>query len=450
VTLEVMTFGCRLNAYESEAIRREAQAAGLADTVVVNTCAVTAEAVRQARQAIRKLARERPKARIVVTGCAAQTEPATFAGMREVDRVLGNEEKLKSAAWRDTQRAFAASLPSSASGGGLGWGFGIAAEEKIVVNDIMAARETAPHLIDGFEGRTRAIVQVQNGCDHRCTFCIIPYGRGPSRSVPMGEVVAQVRTLAERGYREVVLTGVDLTSYGQNLPGEPKLGALVKSILKHVPELPRLRLSSIDQVEADRDLLDALASEPRLMPHLHLSLQAGDDLILKRMKRRHLRADAIAFCEQARRLRPDIVFGADIIAGFPTETDAMFARSLELVDDCGLTHLHVFPFSPRPGTPAARMPQLARDVVKERARRLRNKGAEALKRHLDREVGARRSVLVETQEMGRTEHFTPVRLKAAEVVGNVLDVHILGHDGRHLMAGMWASLAATHSEASVL
>jgi threonylcarbamoyladenosine tRNA methylthiotransferase MtaB len=430
-----MTFGCRLNAYESEAIRREAQTAGLTDTVVVNTCAVTAEAVRQARQAIRKLARERPNARIVVTGCAAQTEPATFAGMREVDRVLGNDEKLKSAVWRDTQRVLATSQPSSsASREGLGRGFGIAAEEKILVNDIMAAKETAPHLIDGFEGRTRAIVQVQNGCDHRCTFCIIPYGRGRSRSVPMGEVVAQVRTLAERGYREVVLTGVDLTSYGENLPGAPRLGALVKSILKHVPELPRLRLSSIDSIEADRDLLDAFASEQRLMPHLHLSLQAGDDLILKRMKRRHLRADAIAFCEEARQLRPDIVFGADIIAGFPTETDAMFRRSLDLVEDCGLTHLHVFPFSPRPGTPAARMPQVARDVVKERARQLRDKGAEALKRHLDREVGARRSVLVETQEMGRTEHFTPVRLPGPEEAGVILEVRMAAHDGRRLLA----------------
>jgi threonylcarbamoyladenosine tRNA methylthiotransferase MtaB len=421
VTVEVMTFGCRLNAYESEAIRREAQAAGLTDTVVVNTCAVTAEAVRQARQAIRKLARERPDARIVVTGCAAQTEPATFAGMHEVDRVLGNDEKLKGSAWHDTRRALAAN------------DFGIAAEEKIVVNDIMAAKETAPHL-DGFEGRTRAVVQVQNGCDHRCTFCIIPYGRGNSRSVPMGEVVAQVRRLTERGYGEVVLTGVDLTSYGQNLPGAPKLGALVKSILKHVPELPRLRLSSIDSVEADHDLLDALASEPRLMPHLHLSLQAGDDLILKRMKRRHLRADAIAFCDQARRLRPDIVFGADIIAGFPTETEAMLVRSLELVDDCGLTHLHVFPFSPRPGTPAARMPQVARDVVKERARRLRDKGAEALRRHLDHEVGTRRSVLVETQEMGRTEHFTLVRLAVPAEAGVILDVKMAGHDGRSLLA----------------
>jgi threonylcarbamoyladenosine tRNA methylthiotransferase MtaB len=422
VTVEVVTFGCRLNAYESEAIRRETQAAGLADTVVVNTCAVTAEAVRQARQAIRKLARERPSARIVVTGCAAQTEPATFAGMHEVDRVLGNDEKLRASTWQETRRAFA------------GPDFGVAAEEKIVVNDIMAVKETAPHLVDSFEGRTRAIVQVQNGCDHRCTFCIIPFGRGNSRSVPMGEVVGQVRVLAERGYREVVLTGVDLTSYGGNLPGAPRLGTLVKQILKHVPELPRLRLSSIDSVEADRDLLEALGNEPRLMPHLHLSLQAGDDLILKRMKRRHSRADAIAFCDQVRRLRPDIVFGADIIAGFPTETEAMFTRSLDLVDECGLTHLHVFPFSLRPGTPAARMPQVARKVIKERAARLREKGRVALARHLDSEIGAHRSVLVESRELGRTEHFTPVRLKTAGEAGVILNLTMAGHDGRSLLA----------------
>jgi len=421
MSVDVLTFGCRLNAYESEVIRREAEAAGLADAVVVNTCAVTAEAVRQARQTIRKIARERPQARIVVTGCAAQTEPARFAAMPEVDRVLGNEEKMRAAAWADAQRAFASD-------------FGIAAEEKIVVNDIMAVRETAPHLIDGFEGRARAVVQVQNGCDHRCTFCIIPYGRGNSRSVPMGEVVAQVRRLTERGYREVVLTGVDLTSYGGNLPGAPRLGTLVKQILKHVRELERLRLSSIDSVEADRDLIDAFAREARLMPHLHLSLQAGDDLVLKRMKRRHACADAIAFCDQLRRLRPDVVFGADIIAGFPTETEAMFARSLELVDDCGLTYLHVFPFSPRPGTPAARMPQVERAVVKERATRLRQKGAAALARHLDGEVGARRSVLVETHEIGRTEHFTPVRLSAPAEPGAILDLTMAGHDGRSLLA----------------
>jgi threonylcarbamoyladenosine tRNA methylthiotransferase MtaB len=422
MTVEVMTFGCRLNTYESEAIRREAQAAGLTDTVVVNTCAVTAEAVRQARQAIRKLARERPSARIVVTGCAAQTEPATFAGMREVDRVLGNDEKLKGAAWHDTRRAFAAN------------DFGMAAEEKIVVNDIMAARETAPHLIDGFEGRTRAIVQVQNGCDHRCTFCIIPYGRGPSRSVPMGEVVAQVRRLTANGYREVVLTGVDITSYGSNLPGAPTLGLLVKQILKHVPALERLRLSSIDSVEADGDLLDALAQEGRLMPHLHLSLQAGDDMILKRMKRRHLRADAVRFTDQVRRLRPDVVFGGDIIAGFPTESEEMFSRSLALVDECALTHLHVFPFSPRPGTPAARMPQVRHDLIKDRARRLRQKGEAALRRHLDGEVGRRRRVLTESGEMGRTEQFTQIRLAAAVEPGVILDLTVAGHDGRQLLA----------------
>ena len=337
MTVEVVTFGCRLNAYESEVIRREAQAAGLVDTIVVNTCAVTAEAVRQSRQAIRRLARERPDSKIVVTGCAAQIEPTAFAAMTEVDRVLGNADKLQPGTWARTAAALAC-------------GPGAAADEKILVNDIMGLREIAPHLIDGIEGKARAVVQVQNGCDHRCTFCVIPYGRGNSRSVPMGEVVAQVRRLAERGYCEVVLTGVDLTSYGSHLPGAPRLGRLVKQILKHVPELARLRLSSIDLIETDHDLLDALASEVRLMPHLHLSLQAGDDLILKRMKRRHSRAEAIALCNQARRLRPDIVFGADMIAGFPTETEAMFERTLDLVEECGLTYLHVFPFSARAGT----------------------------------------------------------------------------------------------------
>ena len=327
MSVDVITFGCRLNTYESEVIRRQARAADLPETVVFNTCAVTAEAVRQSRQAIRRLKRERPAARIVVTGCAAQTEPGRFADMPEVALVLGNEEKLSAQAWR-AHRDVLARAP-----------FGIAAEEKVAVNDIMMVTQTATHLIDGVEGHARAFVQVQNGCDHRCTFCIIPYGRGNSRSVPMGEVVAQVRTLCARGYREVVLTGVDLTSYGANLPGAPRLGTLVKQILKHVPELERLRLSSIDSVEADPGLLDAFASDERLMPHLHLSLQSGDDLILKRMKRRHLRADAIAFCRQVRRLRPDVVFGGDIIAGFPTETEDMFARSLDLVEECGLTHL---------------------------------------------------------------------------------------------------------------
>ena len=418
MALDVVTFGCRLNAYESEAMRRAANAVGLDDAVIVNTCAVTGEAVRQARQAIRRLRRERPNARIIVTGCAAQTEPATFAAMNEVDRVIGNGAKLDVAAWTQARAALE----------------GNAADGKLAVTDIMAVKETAPHLIDGMDGRVRAFVQVQNGCDHRCTFCIIPYGRGPSRSVPMGAVVAQVRRLFENGYREVVLTGVDITSYGGDLPGSPRLGRLVKQILKHVPELERLRLSSIDAVEVDDGLLDALAEEPRLMPHLHLSLQAGDDMILKRMKRRHARADAVAFCQRVRRLRPDMAFGADVIAGFPTETEEMFARSLALVDDCGLAHLHVFPFSPRPGTPAARMPQVARAVVKERARRLREKGAAALARRLADEIGARRQVLVENGAGGRTGQFMPVRLAAPAIPGTIVDVAIAGHDGRQLLA----------------
>jgi threonylcarbamoyladenosine tRNA methylthiotransferase MtaB len=423
MALDLVTFGCRLNAYESQAMRGAAAAAGLDDAVIVNTCAVTGEAVRQARQAIRRLRRERPQARIIVTGCAAQTEPETFAAMDEVDRVVGNGDKLDVAAWARARAALVA-----------GADFGIGRDDKIAVNDIMAVRETAPHLIDGIDGRVRAFVQVQNGCDHRCTFCIIPYGRGPSRSVPMGAVVDQVRRLVDNGYREVVLTGVDITSYGGDLPGAPRLGRLVQQILKHVPDLERLRLSSIDSIEADDDLLDAFGGEPRLMPHLHLSLQAGDDLILKRMKRRHARADAVAFCERVRRLRPDMAFGADIIAGFPTETGAMFARSLDLIDECGLAHLHVFPFSPRPGTPAARMPQVPRPVVKERARRLREKGSSALARHLDREVGARRQVLAESGQIGRTGQYMQVRLAAPAAPGAIFDATMVGHDGRQLLA----------------
>ena len=415
--VEVVTFGCRLNAVESEVIRREAERAGLRDTIVVNTCAVTAEAVRQARQTIRTLRRERPGAKIVVTGCAAQTEPHTFAAMAEAVRVLGNSEKLSGDAWARTRADF-----------------GVADAPKALVNDIMAVKETAPHLIEAFAGRARAFVHVQNGCDHRCTFCIIPYGRGNSRSVPMGAVVADVQRLAANGYSEVVLTGVDVTSYGADLPGAPKLGMLIKQILKHIPELKRLRLSSIDSVEADRDLIDAFAGEARLMPHLHLSLQAGDDLILKRMKRRHSRKDAIAFCEDLRRLRPDIVFGADMIAGFPTETEAMFANSLALVEECGLTRLHVFPFSARPGTPAARMPLLDRAIVKERAARLRARGARALQRHLDAEVGTTRRVLIEADAQGRTEHFTQVSLATAAAPGAIVDVTIAGHDGKQLIA----------------
>ncbi|MBZ6075579.1 tRNA (N(6)-L-threonylcarbamoyladenosine(37)-C(2))-methylthiotransferase MtaB [Microvirga puerhi] len=414
--IEVVTFGCRLNTYESEAMQRHAEEAGLGEVVIVNTCAVTAEATRQARQSIRRIAREKPGARIVVTGCAAQVEPETFATMPEVAKVLGNHEKMKAETW------------------GALRDFGVGASEKVLVNDIMAVKETAVHLIDGMRGRTRAFVQVQNGCDHRCTFCIIPYGRGNSRSVPMGAVVDQVRTLIGHGSREVVLTGVDITSYGKDLPGEPKLGSLVKSLLRHVPELERLRISSIDSVEADDDLLDAIANETRLMPHLHLSLQAGDDMILKRMKRRHLRKDAIAFCDQVKRLRPDMVFGADIIAGFPTETEEMFTRSLDIVEECSLTHLHVFPFSPRPGTPAARMPQVARDAVKDRARRLRERGEAALLKHLGEEVGARRNVLVETGQLGRTEGFTLVRFDRSVAPGEILPVTIAGHDGKELLA----------------
>jgi threonylcarbamoyladenosine tRNA methylthiotransferase MtaB len=417
MSVEVVTFGCRLNAAESEVIRREAQCAGFTDTVVVNTCAVTAEAVRQARQTIRALRRERPHAKIVVTGCAAQTEPQTFVAMPEADRVLGNIEKLSAESWAKAHAAFA-----------------VDDAPKAIINDIMAAKETAAHLIDGFGGRTRAFVQVQNGCDHRCTFCIIPYGRGNSRSVPMGAVVEDVRRLVANGYCEIVLTGVDITSYGADLPGAPRFGILVKQILKHVPELKRLRLSSIDSVEADRDLLDALASDARLMPHLHLSLQAGDDLILKRMKRRHLRADAIKFCDTVRRLRPDIVFGADLIAGFPTENEAMFRNSLALIEECGLTHLHVFPFSPRPGTPAARMPQLDRAVIKERARRLREAGARALTRHLEAEVGQTRRVLTESDSVGRTGQFTLVKLARSVPSGSIVDLRIAGHDGRRLLA----------------
>ncbi|MGF9756091.1 tRNA (N(6)-L-threonylcarbamoyladenosine(37)-C(2))-methylthiotransferase MtaB [Microvirga sp. 0TCS3.31] len=416
MAVEVVTFGCRLNIYESEAMQRHAQEAGLGEVVIVNTCAVTGEATRQARQSIRRLAREKPGARIIVTGCAAQVEPETFAAMPEVSQVVGNHEKMKAETWASMRD------------------FGIGTSEKILVNDIMAVKETAMHLIDGLRGHTRAFVQVQNGCDHRCTFCIIPYGRGNSRSVPMGAVVDQVRTLVEHGSREVVLTGVDITSYGKDLPGEPKLGTLVKGLLRHVPELERLRISSIDSVEADDDLLDVIANEPRLMPHLHLSLQAGDDMILKRMKRRHLRADAIAFCEQVKRLRPDMIFGADIIAGFPTETEDMFARSLDIVDECSLTHLHVFPFSPRPGTPAARMPQVARDVVKDRARRLRARGEAALLKHLTAEVGAHRNVLIELNQLGRTEGFTPVRFTKPVTRGEIMSVIIAGHDGKELLA----------------
>lgn len=410
------TLGCRLNAYETEAMKELAAAAGVEGAVVVNTCAVTAEAVRKAKQEIRRLARENPGAPVIVTGCAAQTEPETFAAMPEVTRVIGNHEKMQAETWTSLRGADF-----------------IGQTEKVQVNDIMSVKETAGHLIDGF-GRVRAYVQVQNGCDHRCTFCIIPYGRGNSRSVPAGVVVEQIKRLVDKGFQEVVLTGVDLTSWGADLPAEPRLGDLVMRILKLVPDLPRLRISSIDSIEADAMLMQAIATEPRLMPHLHLSLQAGDDMILKRMKRRHLRDDAIRFCEEARRLRPDMVFGADIIAGFPTETEEMFENSLKLVQDCDLTFLHVFPFSPRKGTPAARMPQLTGPVIRDRAARLRAAGDAALARHLAGQQGQTHRILTETPRMGRTEQFTEVAFASDQPEGVILQAAILGHEGARLVA----------------
>ncbi len=415
------THGCRLNAYETEAMKELAAAAGVADAVVVNTCAVTAEAVRKARQDIRRLRRANPRATVIVTGCAAQTEPATFSAMPEVDIVLGNTEKMQAERWARLAPDFTGNT------------------EPVQVDDIMSVRETAGHLIDGFGTRSRAHVQIQNGCDHRCTFCIIPFGRGNSRSVPAGVVVDQIRRLRDRGYNEVVLTGVDLTSWGADLPGEPRLGDLVLRILKLVPDLPRLRLSSIDSIEADPALMDAIAGEPRLMPHLHLSLQHGDDLILKRMKRRHLRDDAIRFCEDARRLRPDIVFGADIIAGFPTETDAAFENSLRLVGDCGLTWLHVFPYSPRNGTPAARMPQVDGRTIRERAARLRDAGSRAVIRHLDAQRDRRITILMESDTVGRAADFTEVTLDRPCPEGTLVPVIVTDHDGARLSARADAS-----------
>ncbi|MBB1492285.1 tRNA (N(6)-L-threonylcarbamoyladenosine(37)-C(2))-methylthiotransferase MtaB [Paracoccus sp. MC1854] len=408
------TLGCRLNAYESEAMAEMAREAGLNGAVIVNTCAVTAEAVRKARQEIRRLSRENPGAPIIVTGCAAQTEPDTFAAMPEVARVIGNHEKMQPATW--------ASLAAPDYG-----------TERVMVDDIMSVRETAGHLIDGF-GRHRAYVQVQNGCDHRCTFCIIPYGRGNSRSVPAGVVVDQIKRLRDRGFNEVVLTGVDLTSWGADLPGQPRLGNLVRRILRMVPDLPRLRISSIDSIEADPELMEAIATEPRLMPHLHLSLQHGDDLILKRMKRRHRRDDAIAFCEEARRMRPGIVFGADIIAGFPTESEAHFENSVKLVQDCGLTFLHVFPYSARTGTPAARMPRVPGPAIKDRAARLRAVGKAALAAHLQAQVGRSHRVLTEGPRIGRTEQFTEVSFAHDLPEGALVEVTITGHDSARLAA----------------
>ncbi|WP_224704084.1 tRNA (N(6)-L-threonylcarbamoyladenosine(37)-C(2))-methylthiotransferase MtaB [Devosia aquimaris] len=404
MAVETLTFGCRLNAYEAEVMKAEAEKAGLDNAIIVNTCAVTAEAVRQARQAVRKARRDNPDARIIVTGCAAQTEARSFGDMAEVDLVIGNDDKMKAASYAPIA-------------------FGAPLNDKVQVNDIMSVRETAGHLIEGMDGRARAFVQVQNGCDHRCTFCIIPFGRGPSRSVPMGLVVDQVKKLVDNGYAEVVLTGVDITSYGPDLPGTPTLGKLSQAILRHVPDLPRLRISSIDSIEADPALYDVVASEPRLMPHLHLSLQSGDDMILKRMKRRHSRADALDIAAKLRALRPDMVLGADIIAGFPTEDEAMFANTLAIVAEADLTHLHVFPYSPREGTPAARMPQVPGAVARERAARLRAAGAQQFARLCASRVGGVETVLVEHDGMGRSEQFVPVQVPGAQA-GELLSVRI--------------------------
>jgi len=410
------TLGCRLNAYETEAMKELSQQAGLENAVIVNTCAVTAEAVRKARQEIRRLRRENPTARLIVTGCAAQTEPETFTAMPEVDAVIGNTEKMQPSTWAGLAADF------------------IGETEACQVDDIMSVTETAGHLIDGFGTRSRAYVQVQNGCDHRCTFCIIPFGRGNSRSVPAGVVVDQIKRLVDRGFNEVVLTGVDLTSWGADLPAEPRLGDLVMRILKLVPDLPRLRISSIDSIEVDDNLMMAIATEKRLMPHLHLSLQHGDDLILKRMKRRHLRDDAIRFVEEARGLRPEMTFGADIIAGFPTETEAAFANSLKLVEECDLTWLHVFPYSPRPGTPAARMPQVNGRDIKERAARLRAAGERQVTRHLAEQQGRTHYILMESARMGRTEQFTEVTFDADQSEGHIVTATIAGTRGHQLVA----------------
>lgn len=409
MTIEVVTFGCRLNTYESEVMRSHAEKAGMANTIIFNTCAVTKEAERQAKQAIRRARREHPDAKIIVTGCAAQVAPEKYGAMGEVNLVLGNAEKMQAESYRF--------LPDS---------------EPVRVNDIMSVKETAGHLVGGFEGRARAFVQVQNGCDHRCTFCIIPYGRGNSRSVPMGEIVAQVRMLVESGYKEVVLTGVDISAYGADLPGKPTLGQMTRRLLAQVPELQRLRISSIDAIEVDEDLFRVIAEEPRLMPHMHLSLQAGDDMVLKRMKRRHLRADALALIARLRAARPDMVLGADFICGFPTETEDMFANTLKLVEEADITYLHVFPYSEREGTPAARMPQVQKPVRKERAARLRALGEEQVRRFLQRQAGQECMVLVEQPGLGRNEHFAPVKVDASLEPGTLVRMRMTGHDGQNL------------------
>lgn len=410
------TLGCRLNAYETEAMKELAAQAELGDAVVINTCAVTSEAVRKARQEIRRLRRAHPQARLIVTGCAAQTEPETFSAMEEVDAVIGNTEKMQALTWQGLSADF------------------VGETERCQVDDIMSVTETAGHLIDGFGARSRAYVQIQNGCDHRCTFCIIPYGRGNSRSVPAGLVVDQIKRLVGRGYNEIVLTGVDLTSWGADLPGAPRLGDLVMRILRLVPDLPRLRISSIDSIEVDERLMLAIATERRLMPHLHLSLQHGDDLILKRMKRRHLRDDAIRFCEEVRKLRPDMTFGADIIAGFPTETAAHFENAVKLVEECRLTWLHVFPYSARPGTPASRMPPVDGQTVKARAARLREIGTARVIAHLQAQVGKTHNILMESAHMGRTEQFTEVQFETDQPEGRIVTAQITGAAGLKLTA----------------
>ncbi|MGV8949246.1 MAG: tRNA (N(6)-L-threonylcarbamoyladenosine(37)-C(2))-methylthiotransferase MtaB [Candidatus Paracaedibacter sp.] len=408
----VVTFGCRLNTYESQVMKELGQTAGLTNSIIINTCAVTAEAERQAKQTIRRLRREHPDAEIIVTGCASQINPQSYANMSEVSRVIGNDEKMKLSSYHQGTN-----------------------HDRVLVNDIMTVRETAGHLVSGFEGKARAFVQVQNGCDHRCTFCTIPYGRGNSRSVAIGEIVAQVKSLVQSGYQEIVMTGVDITAYGADLPGAPTLGQMIRRLLALVPDLPRLRLSSLDPVEMDDDLWQLIGQEPRLLPHLHMSLQAGDDMILKRMKRRHLRADAIAFCEKARNLRPDVVFGADLIAGFPTETDEMFENTLRSIDDCGLTYLHVFPYSSRPGTPASRMPSIPGQVIKKRAALLRQKGKEASYQFFRSCLGQETSLLVESIEKtkdgiivrGKTDHFAPIHLETTQehAIGSVMRAHIM-------------------------
>lgn len=428
---EVITFGCRLNTYESQVIKDLATQAGLENSFIINTCAVTAEAERQARQTIRKLRRENPDAQIIVTGCASQINPVQFSDMPEVTRVIGNDEKMKALSYGNEQN-----------------------HPRILVNDIMSIRETANHMISGFEGKARAFVQVQNGCDHRCTFCMIPYGRGPSRSVPIGEIVTQVRMLIENGYPEIVFTGVDITDYGKDLPGNPTLGEMVKRVLALVPDLKRLRLSSLDPVEMDDQLWHLIAEEPRLLPHLHMSLQAGDDMILKRMKRRHLRADAIGFCQKARKLRPEILFGADLIVGFPTETESMFENTLRIVDECDLTFLHVFPYSSRKGTPASKMPQVPGQLIKDRAARLRKKGQEALQKHFVSQTGYLVTFLVESSEiveghgepmmtvLGKTDQFAPIQvltsIKNEKIIkpGSICKARATGYNDSSLLANM--------------